>query len=71
MFRIVVLRKYFALSEEQTEFQIRDRFSFMRFLSLRPGDDVPDKNTIRDFKKQLGAEGIAELFFALIVISLP
>ena len=44
MFRIIVLRKYFALSEEQTEFQIRDRFSFMRFLSLRPGDEVPDKN---------------------------
>ena len=62
MFCIVVLQKYFALSEEQTEFQIRDRFSFMRFLSLRPGDDVPDKNTIWDFKNQLGAEGIAELF---------
>ena len=43
MFRIIVLQKYFALSEEQTEFQIRDRFSFMRFLALRPGDEVPDK----------------------------
>lgn len=62
MFRIVVLQKYFALSEEQTEFQIRDRFSFMRFLALRPGDEVPDKNTIWDFKNQLGAEGMARLF---------
>ncbi len=62
MFRIIVLQKYFALSEEQTEFQIRDRFSFMRFLSLRPGDEVPDKNTIWDFKNQLGADGVVRLF---------
>lgn len=62
MFRIIVLQKYFALSEEQTEFQILDRFSFMRFLSLRPGDEVPDKNTIWDFKNQLGAEGIVRIF---------
>jgi hypothetical protein len=62
MFRIIVLQKYFALSEEQPWFQIRDRFNFMRFLSLRPADEVPDKNTIRDFKNQLGAEGIVRLF---------
>ncbi len=62
MFRIAVLQKYFGLSEEQTEFQIRDRFSFMRFLDLSPGDEVPDKNTIWDFKNQLGTEGVARLF---------
>ena len=32
MFKIVVLQKYYNLSEAQTEFQIQDRFSFMRFL---------------------------------------
>lgn len=64
MFRIVVLQKYFGLSEEQTEFQIRDRFSFLRFLSLSPGDEVPDKNTIWDFKNLLGTAGVARIFEA-------
>lgn len=62
MFRIVVLQKYWGLSEEATEFQIRDRFSFLRFLDLQPGDLVPDKNTIWDFKERIGADGMATLF---------
>jgi len=43
MFKILVLQKYYDLSEEQTEFQILDRFSFQRFLGL----DVGDKNHIK------------------------
>jgi len=62
MFKVVVLQKYFSLSEEQTEFQIRDRFSFMRFLRLSPGDAVPDKNTVWDFKELLGSETVGLLF---------
>jgi len=62
MFKIVVMQKYYALSEEQTEEQILDRFSFMRFLGVAPGDAIPDKNTIWDFKEKLGAEGVAALF---------
>jgi len=62
MFKIVILQKYYNLSEEQTEFQIMDRFSFMRFLALSPGDKIPDKNTIWLFKEKLGADGVVELF---------
>jgi len=62
MFKILVLQKYHALSEEQTGFQIRDRFSFMRFLGVSPGDALPDKNTIWDFKEALGMAGVSELF---------
>lgn len=62
MFKIVVMQKYYALSEEQTEEQILDRFSFMRFLGVAPGDAIPDKNTIWDFKEKLGADGVAALF---------
>lgn len=62
MFKIIVLQKYYSLSEEQTEFQILDRFSFMRFLGLSPGDKVPDKNTIWDFKEALGGKGVKMLF---------
>jgi len=62
MFKIVVLQKYYDLSEEQTEFQIMDRFSFQRFLGLDVGDKVPDKNTIWNFKERLGEKGLKGCF---------
>jgi len=62
MFKILVLQKYFALSEEQTEFQILDRFSFQRFLGLDVGDAVPDKNSIWVFKERLGEQGLRACF---------
>jgi len=37
MFRIFVLQKQFGLFVEQTKFQIRDGFRFLRFLSLSLG----------------------------------
>lgn len=62
MFKIVVLQKYYGLSEEDTEFQILDRFSFQRFLGLDVSSPVPDKNTVWLFKNRLGVEGIKALF---------
>src|ERR1019366_3307415 len=62
MFKILVLQKYFAVSEEQTEFQILDRFSFQRFLGLDVGDGVPDQNSIWTFKERLGGKGLRGCF---------
>lgn len=62
MFKILILQKYYNLSEEDTEFQILDRFSFQRFLGLSVSDKVPDKNTIWLFKERLGEDGIQALF---------
>ena len=62
MFKVIVLQKYYGLSEEDTEFQILDRFSFQRFLGMGLSDDVPDKNTIWAFKERLGDEGNQALF---------
>ena len=62
MFKIVVLQKYYGLSEEETEFQILDRHSFQRFLGLDVHDKVPDKNTVWTFKERLGAAGVQALF---------
>ena len=63
MFKILLLQEYFGLSDEQMEFQITDRFSFMRFLGLRSCDKVPDRNTIWTFREHL-KEGdvVKELF---------
>src|SRR5262249_14877266 len=42
MFKILVLQTLYNLSDEQVEYQIRDRISFMRFLGLGLEDAVPD-----------------------------
>lgn len=53
MFKILILQEYFGLSDEQMEYQITDRFSFMRFLGIRTYEKVPDQNTIWNFREQL------------------
>ena len=65
MFKVLVLQKYHGLSDEATQDQIADRFSFMKFLGVHPGDSIPDRNTIWDFKKSLeinGRKGSKRLF---------
>jgi len=46
MFKVMVLRQYYNLSYEQTEYQIIDRSSFKQFLGLASGDKVPDANYV-------------------------
>lgn len=46
MFKIMVLQALYGLSDDQAEFQVQDRLSFMRFLGLGLGDRVPDAKTI-------------------------
>ena len=46
MFRIPVLQALHSLSDEQAEFQLRDRVSFMRFVGLALHQAVPDAKTI-------------------------
>ena len=63
MFKILILQRLFNLSDDQTEYQINDRMSFMRFLGLSLGDRVPDAKTIWLFRDTLTkAEIIDELF---------
>ena len=43
MFKILVLQRYYNLSDGQIEYQILDRLSFCRFLGLSLNDRVPDE----------------------------
>ena len=63
MFKILVLQSLYNLSDGQTEFQIRDRISFMRFLGLSLGDNVPDEKTIWLFREQLSSAGLIKPLF--------
>lgn len=53
MFKILILQTLYTLSDDATEFQIRDRLSFMRFLGLGFEDPVPDAKTVWLFREQL------------------
>jgi len=63
MFKILVLQRYYNLSDEQTEFQIKDRLSFMDFLGLSLGDKVPDEKTIWLFKDDLSKTDVSKTLF--------
>lgn len=63
MFKILVIQALWGLSDEQVEYQIRDRLSFMRFLGLDLAGRVPDYSTVWRFREALGEAGaIAPLF---------
>src|SRR5580658_4786572 len=53
MFKTLILQANHNLSDERTEYLIRDRLSFMRFLGLGLADTVPDANTIWTFREAL------------------
>lgn len=53
MFKILILQRYYNLSDDQAEFQINDRMSFMRFLNLSIADDIPDSKTVWNFRQQI------------------
>jgi transposase len=67
MFKILILQRYYNLSDDQAEFQICDRLSFMRFLGLTVADDVPDSKTIWNFREQVTCQGLAEGLFGLFL----
>lgn len=46
MLKILIIKRMYNLSHDQTEYQINDRISFMRFLGLGMGDRIPDAKTI-------------------------
>lgn len=65
MFKIMILQRYYNLSDDKMEFAILDRLSFMRFLGLALSDRVPDAKTIWSFREQLTRKGVIEKLFNL------
>jgi IS5 family transposase len=64
MFKILVLQQLYNLSDDQTEFQIRDRYSFGRFLGLNPEAVVPDAKTIWRFREGLKSGEVFDSLFS-------
>lgn len=70
MFKILVLQSLYNPGDDQTEFQIRDRFSFLRFLALTPEGRIPDAKTIWLFREALKEKGLVDKLFAEFAASL-
>lgn len=64
MFKSIVLCALYNLSDDQVEYQLRDRLSFMRFLGLGLEDPVPDAKTVWLYREQLAQAGMVEGLFA-------
>ena len=63
MFRMLLLQSLYNLSDEQIEYQVRDRMSFTRFLGLEFEDDIPDGTTLWLFGEKLAQAGLVEKLF--------
>lgn len=63
MFKILALQKLYNMADDKTEYQIKDRLSFQRFLGLQLCDTVPDAKTIWHFREELNKANILDTVF--------
>jgi transposase, IS5 family len=63
MFKVLVLQTLYNLADEQVEYQVRDRLSFMRFLGLGLEDAVPDATTVWLFREALTKANLVKALF--------
>ncbi len=63
IFKVPVLQALYNLLDDQMEYQLRDRLSFMRLVGLGLEDTVPDAKTLRLYREALGKAGAVEGLF--------
>ena len=63
MFKLLVLQKLYNIGDDQLEYQVNDRLSFMQFLGLSLADAVPDAKTVWLFRQQLTEAGLVKELF--------
>lgn len=66
IFEALVVQALYTLSDEQMQYQVRDRLSFMRFLGLGLEDRVPDATTLWLYREALSRAGMVAQLFAEI-----
>jgi len=63
MFKLLILQRYYNLSDAETELSILNRFDFQLFLGIDEARQVPDEKTIWLFKDNLSKTGQIQLLF--------
>lgn len=63
LFKALIIKRLYSLSNAELEFQITDRSSFKRFLGLKENDFSPDENTFWNFENELAKNEIIDKLF--------
>lgn len=63
MFKVLLLQRWYGLSDPEMEAALFDRISFLRFAGFSTEDETPDHATIWRFREALGRAGLIEGLF--------
>lgn len=66
MFKVLILQRYYNVSDDAMEYAILDRLSFMRFLGLGINNAVPDSKTIWLFRDTLTKLKLIDELFSIL-----
>jgi transposase, IS5 family len=64
MFKVVLLQRWYGLSDPAMEAALFDRMSFLSFAGLSAEDETPDHATIWRFRQRLAEDGLIDRLFA-------
>jgi transposase, IS5 family len=64
LFKGLILKRLYSLSNDELEYQITDRSSFRRFLGLTENSLSPDANTFWHFGNELARYDVIDVLFA-------
>jgi len=70
MLKIIMLQKWFSLSDEALEGMLLDRISFRRFVGLSMHDGTVDATTLVRFRNRLREHGLMSVLFDMVVTHL-
>ena len=63
MLKVLFLQRLYNISDNQVEYQIKDRMSFREFLDIQSVEDVPDEKTVWKYKNIMANAGIGIKLF--------
>lgn len=70
LFKVLLLQRWYGLSDEAVEDALADRLSFRRFAGLSLEEAVPDASTLCRFRNDIVAAGLGEALFAAAIAAL-
>lgn len=66
MLKVVVLQRFYNLSDENMEYEMIERLCFRRFVGIKSLEDIPCSATIRKFREALTTLGLHDQLFSKI-----
>lgn len=70
MFKVLLLQRWYGLSDPEMEEALADRLSFRAFAGLSLEDETPDHSTIWRFREQLTKRGLMDRLIAELMLQL-